>query len=105
MRVSGSAKWLLATCLGLANLEFASAQDGCTAKESQPNPIAAQYPNSATGTINGTVSIIPIPYAMARSIVPKQYPILTKAYEKIMPQLGKGNYPVGHQIENTLSSL
>jgi hypothetical protein len=65
----------------------------CVAKQSQPNPIASQYPNSATGTINGTVAIIPIPYAQARSIVPSQYPILKKAYEKLMPGLN-GMYPV-----------
>lgn len=62
--------------------------------QSQPNPIAAQYPNEVTGTINGTFSVIPIPYAQARSLVPAKFGILTKAYETLMPEL-KGAYPVG----------
>lgn len=85
-----SVQWLLACCAGVSYMPTALA---CFAKYSQPNPIASQYPNSATGTINGTVAIIPIPYAQARSIVPAQYPILTKQYEKLMPGL-KGMYPV-----------
>jgi hypothetical protein len=82
---------MLLACLCLSQIEIASA---CFAKDSQPNPIASQYPNSATGTINGTVAIIPISYAQARSIVPSKYPILKKAYEQLMPGLGKGMYPV-----------
>lgn len=86
-----SLKRLLTSCLFLANINSVL---GCTSKESQPNPIAGQYGGSATGTINGTVSIIPIPYAQARAIVPARYPILTAAYEELMPGLGDGMYPV-----------
>ena len=62
--------------------------------QSQPNPIAAQYPTVGTGTANGTIAIIPIPYSTARSIVPSQYPILTNAYHNLMPRLRKDQYPV-----------
>jgi hypothetical protein len=66
----------------------------CRAKESLPNPIASQYPSDVTGTVNGTIAVIPIPYSLARSIVPSQYGILSKAYAELMPQLPKGMYPV-----------
>lgn len=70
--------------------------------QSQPNPIAAQYPNEVTGAINGTFSVIPIPYAQARSLVPAQFKILTKAYETLMPELN-GAYPVGVQYPLSFS--
>lgn len=89
-----SIRWLLLICTCLSQINLTRAQLGCTAKDSQPNPIASQYPNDATGTINGTVAIIPIPYAQARSIVPSKYPILKKAYQQLMPNLGAGMYPV-----------
>ena len=91
MQPTSAYKWVVLVCLGYLHIESAAA---CVAKDSQPNPIASQYPNSATGTINGTVSIIPIPYAQARSIIPSTYPILTKAYEQLMPGLATGMYPV-----------
>ncbi|EGP89261.1 uncharacterized protein MYCGRDRAFT_108774 [Zymoseptoria tritici IPO323] len=61
---------------------------------SQPNPIAKQYPKDVTGTINGTTAIVPIPYDVARSIIPSEYGILRDAYEKLMPDLPKDMYPV-----------
>ncbi|KAL5385304.1 hypothetical protein DPSP01_004763 [Paraphaeosphaeria sporulosa] len=59
----------------------------------QPNPITEDYPKDVTGVINGTTAIVPIPYAVARSIVPSKYPILTAAYEQVFPTLGDGLYP------------
>ena len=55
---------LVATALGF-----------CT-PQSAPNPIASTYPNSATCTINATISILPIPYALARAFIPAKYAIL-----------------------------
>jgi hypothetical protein len=62
--------------------------------ESSPNPIATQYPNNVTGTINGTIAVVPIPYKLARSIIPAQYNILRKAYECQLFGLPRDSYPV-----------
>ncbi|KAF9735971.1 hypothetical protein PMIN06_002513 [Paraphaeosphaeria minitans] len=61
--------------------------------QTQPNPITKDYPKDVTGVINGTTAIVPIPYAVARSIVPSKYPILTVAYKQIFPVLGDDLYP------------
>ena len=57
--------------------------DNCTT-ESQPNPIAALYPNNVTGTANGTLAILPIPYAEARSVIPSQYSILNDTIKAVL---------------------
>ena len=51
----------------------------------QPNPIAAQYPNNATGVLNGTIAVLPIPLDLARSLIPSQYRILEHAYRALLP--------------------
>ena len=61
---------------------------------SKPNPIANLYPDLPTGTINGTVLILPIPLSLARSIVPAEYPILEHVYRKLLPSFPKDQYPV-----------
>ena len=58
-----------------------------------PNPIARLYPGNATGTLNGTVAILPIPLALARSLIPSQYTILTAAYQALLPSLPSDMYP------------
>jgi hypothetical protein len=60
----------------------------------QPNPIAATYPNNATGTLNGTISIIPITLGLARQLIPSQYGILEHAYRTLLPSFPKGMYPL-----------
>lgn len=65
-----------------------------TTVESSPNPIATLYPGNVTGTINGTIAVVPIPYAEARSIIPSQYGILVKQYESILPGFPTGFYPL-----------
>ncbi|KAH8908509.1 hypothetical protein BR93DRAFT_489376 [Coniochaeta sp. PMI_546] len=65
----------------------------CTV-ESQPNPIAKQYPNLPTGTLNTTVLIIQIPLKVARQIVPRQWPILEHVYRALIPNLPRDVYPV-----------
>lgn len=59
----------------------------------QPNPIASLYPNNATGTLNGTVSVLPIPLDLARKLIPSQYRILEHAYRHLLPSLPEGMYP------------
>ncbi|KAE8445006.1 hypothetical protein EG329_014012 [Mollisiaceae sp. DMI_Dod_QoI] len=62
--------------------------------ESSPNPIGPLYPNQATGTLNSTISVVPIPYTLARSIIPSQYRILTKAYHSLLKGFPPDSYPL-----------
>ena len=66
--------------------------DVCTSVD-QPNPIASDYPNNATGTLNGTVAIIPISLKLARQLIPSQYGILEHAYRALLPTFPEGMYP------------
>lgn len=61
----------------------------------QPNPIANKFTTQTTGTLNGTIAIVPISQTVARSIIPAQYKILTKQIQAWLPSLGSGTYPVG----------
>lgn len=67
---------------------------GTCQSRSQPNPIATTYPNNATGTLNGTVAVIPISLDLARSMIPTQYRILEHAYRSLLPSFPEGMYPV-----------
>ncbi|KAF3042641.1 hypothetical protein E8E12_004271 [Didymella heteroderae] len=58
-----------------------------------PNPIAHLYPGNATGTLNGTISVLPIPLSLARSLIPSQYTILTFAYQSLLPSFPADMYP------------
>jgi hypothetical protein len=64
----------------------------CTTVD-QPNPIASIYPNNATGTLNGTVAVIPISLELARQLIPPQYGILEHAYRALLPNFPRGMYP------------
>jgi hypothetical protein len=70
----------------------APAQNVCHTHD-LPNPIASLYPNNATGTLNGTVSLLPISLELARSIIPPQYRILEHAYRALLPSFPEGMYP------------
>jgi hypothetical protein len=70
----------------------ANAQETCHS-HSLPNPIASQHPQNITGTLNGTIAILPIPMALARSMIPAQYNILTNAYRALLPHLPDDMYP------------
>ena len=59
----------------------------------QPNPIASIYPNNATGTLNGTIAVIPISLRLARQLIPPQYGILEHAYRALLPSFPQGMYP------------
>ncbi|OBT67574.1 hypothetical protein VE03_03833 [Pseudogymnoascus sp. 23342-1-I1] len=65
-----------------------------TTIDSSPNPIGTLYPDSVTGTINGTIAVVPIPYALARELVPAQYGILRKAYRDALPGFPRDMYPL-----------
>ncbi|KAK3297425.1 uncharacterized protein B0H64DRAFT_372793 [Chaetomium fimeti] len=58
------------------------------------NPIAELFPNNATGVLNATLAIIPIPLETARSLIPPQYGILERAYRALLPSFPEGMYPV-----------
>ena len=78
----------------LPALAFLSLPPPFCFSQSQPNPIGAEYPRDITGTINGTVGIIPIDYSTARSLVPAQYGILKDAYLSLLPGFPEDKYPV-----------
>jgi hypothetical protein len=59
----------------------------------QPNPIASIYPNNATGTLNGTVAVLPISLELARQLIPPQYGILEHAYRALLPNFPRRMYP------------
>lgn len=83
----------LATLVLSSVLLSIAAQDTCTTT-SQPNPIAQQYADTPTGTLNTTMAIVPIPLDTARRIVPAQHAILEDAYRALMPDFPEGMYPV-----------
>ncbi|CBX96212.1 hypothetical protein IAQ61_001388 [Plenodomus lingam] len=64
----------------------------CQSQDS-PNPIASIYPNNATGTLNGTIAVLPIPLALARQLIPSQYKIMEHAYRDLLPHFPKDMYP------------
>lgn len=55
------------------------------------NPIAHMYPGNATGTLNGTITVLPIPLSLAQQLVP--YKILTSAYRSLLPSFPADMYP------------
>lgn len=65
-----------------------------SASESLPNPIALDYPLQPTGIFNGTLAIVPIPFDVARQIIPAQFGILQNSYKNLLPGLPAGKYPV-----------
>jgi len=75
----------------------------------QPNPIATTYPNNATGVLNATLVILPIPLATARRIIPSQWGILETAYRSLVPDFPQGMYPLflqaGHDHDIQFAAL
>ena len=84
----------LTLLLALASALSVPRQVKISSAESAPNPIAQTYPNNVTGTINGTIAVVPIPYSLARSLIPAKYGILKSAYKKLLPNLPEDQYPV-----------
>ncbi|CAK7209528.1 hypothetical protein SBRCBS47491_000474 [Sporothrix bragantina] len=77
----------------LSSSSFRPSQQ-CTPHD-QPNPIAQVYPMNATGLLNATLAVIPIPLATARTIVPAKWPILVHVYEALFASLGVP-FPADH---------
>lgn len=80
----------------LASLDFiphAALAGDCISSDS-PNPIAQQYPNFATGTLNGTTLIVPISMTQAREIIPSEYAIVESAYRSLLPTFPEDMYPM-----------
>ncbi|KAG9238671.1 hypothetical protein BJ875DRAFT_24797 [Amylocarpus encephaloides] len=75
-------------------LEFRATTTAPFVSESSPNPIGKLYPGNITGTLNGTIAVVPIPYKLARKIIPSQWGILTKAYQQLLPGFPKDSYPL-----------
>lgn len=67
--------------------------DDCTTLSS-PNPIARDYPTQASGNLNGTTLIVPIPIAEARKVIPEAYAIRTDAYRELLPDFPEDMYPM-----------
>ncbi|KAM7187504.1 hypothetical protein V8F20_010953 [Naviculisporaceae sp. PSN 640] len=84
---------VLAGLVLLSNVPPAFGQDTCVSR-SQPNPIAQQYPDVPTGTLNATLAILPISLEAARKIIPSKWKILTKPYRALLPNLPADKYPV-----------
>ncbi|KAH6721374.1 hypothetical protein BKA61DRAFT_468617 [Leptodontidium sp. MPI-SDFR-AT-0119] len=65
-------------------------------KESAPNPVADIYPDGITGTFNSSIFVLPIPFKLARSLIPQQWSINEKAYRELLPGFPKNSYPTVH---------
>jgi hypothetical protein len=77
----------------LSHGESAPTQGVC-ASHDHHNTLAELFPNNATGVLNATLAIIPIPLETARRLIPPQYSILERAYRAILPNFPEGMYPV-----------
>ncbi|KAI1632224.1 hypothetical protein F4809DRAFT_653446 [Biscogniauxia mediterranea] len=71
--------------------------DVCVSHDS-PNPLAQQHPDLISGTLNGTVLIVPIPLSRARELIPSDYGIAEAAYRELLPSFPAGMYPMMAQI-------
>jgi hypothetical protein len=72
----------------------ATQQAAACASHDQANPLAELFPNNATGVLNATLAVIPIPLETARRLIPPQYGILERAYRTLLPDFPEGMYPV-----------
>ncbi|KAJ2901937.1 hypothetical protein MKZ38_001238 [Zalerion maritima] len=66
----------------------------CTSKYDAPNPIANEYPNSATGVLNGTLAIIPVDMERVKMALPAGVNILEDLLRADMPNFPEGMFPV-----------
>lgn len=82
------------TTLLLSSLLLKSTSQDTFSTASQPNPIAQQYADTPTGTLNATLAIVPIPLATARKVIPSRFSILENAYRTLLPDFPADMYPV-----------
>ena len=78
----------------LLNPSKSAVAPGLCSTHDLPNPIASEFPNNATGVLNATLAIVPIPLEAARRIIPSRYTILEHAYREILPNFPEGMYPL-----------
>ncbi|EKD15513.1 hypothetical protein MBM_06141 [Drepanopeziza brunnea f. sp. 'multigermtubi' MB_m1] len=97
MKSGAFSSWVI----GLCSLTFVVAapspqlgQLGPRSQESSPNPIKSTYPSGVTGTFNSTIVVIPIPFSVARSVIPQQWGINENAYREILPGFPRDSYPL-----------
>lgn len=71
-------------------------QNTCKTQHGLPNPLASLFPQNATGVLNATLAIIPIPLSLARQLVKPSgcHSILESAYRSLIPGFPEGMYPV-----------
>jgi hypothetical protein len=79
--------------LAISHGESAATPCACSTLDHH-NTLADMFPNNATGVINATLAIIPIPLEAARRLIPPQYGILERAYRALLPDFPEGMYPV-----------
>ncbi|XXH00792.1 hypothetical protein Hte_007143 [Hypoxylon texense] len=72
-------------------------QADCQSLDS-PNQHSQLYPDFATGNLNGTTLIVPIPLEVAREVIPAEYEIAEAAYRELLPSFPAGKYPMVAQI-------
>ncbi|KAL2146547.1 hypothetical protein VTI28DRAFT_3438 [Corynascus sepedonium] len=92
LHVSAAALLVLFSLL-LSHGESVVTIETCTTHDHH-NPLAELFPNNATGVLNATLAIIPIPLETARRLIPPQYGILEHAYRALVPSFPEGMYPV-----------
>ncbi len=88
----------------LAPLALAQIQGHCdpiVPSQPLPSAFALRYRNQpTTGTVNGTIAILPISLTAARKIIPSQYPILTAQYKAWLGDaIADDQYPALLQME------
>ncbi|KFX90932.1 hypothetical protein V490_06193 [Pseudogymnoascus sp. VKM F-3557] len=94
MRLSNFPVTCLLCAVALASPNPTPSLSPPTVVDSLPNPIGTLYPDAVTGTINGTIAVVPIPYSLARELIPSQYGILKKAYKAALPGFPHDMYPL-----------
>jgi hypothetical protein len=78
----------------VSTLLFLTSLTSACISQDQPNPIGAQYPTTPTGTVNGSILVLPIPLEKARSIIPSNISILEHAYRDLLPDFPRDMYPL-----------
>lgn len=74
--------------------ELVSEDETCTSIFDAPNPISNDYPNSATGVLNGTIALIPVELEKVKAVLPAGIKVLEEMYRDALPDFPEGMYPV-----------
>ncbi|RDA90376.1 hypothetical protein CP533_5640 [Ophiocordyceps camponoti-saundersi (nom. inval.)] len=82
------------TRAAISQVQLGSDNGGKCISKSRANPISSQWPARVTGNLNGTTIIVPIPFELARKVIPSEYEILSRAYQSLLPSLPRDRYPM-----------